>query len=335
MTRVIQIGVGHFGRAWREALTTTPEVQVVGLVDIRTNELKEGAAFFNVPQARCFDDAYGDWPDVEADLVIDSTPHMFHYENAIRAFRSGKDVIVVKPMSDRWEGARTMVREAQRWGRKLVVAQQLRFHPLILTLRETLQKAPLGQIGMIHFDGCFGRRGPVRNKWHQPYPLLVEGAIHHLDLIRWCTGEDAVSVYAETWNAPWNDEVLGLQNAYAIFEMESGARLCYRGVCTAEHEADWTGHWFIEGEKGIIRKDNKDVYLNGQKVPLAKGQGEDLQGLPLARFNAQVFRQALDYFQGGEEPLISGRNNLGSINMVFGAVQSAETGRRVSLHPDA
>jgi predicted dehydrogenase len=119
MTRVIQIGVGHFGRAWREALTTTPEVQVVGLVDIRARELEEGAAFFGVPHEHCFDDAYGDWTAVEADLVIDSTPHMFHYENAIRAFRCGKDVIVVKPMSDRWEGARAMVREAERWGRKL------------------------------------------------------------------------------------------------------------------------------------------------------------------------------------------------------------------------
>jgi predicted dehydrogenase len=90
---------------------------------------------------------------------------------------------------------------------------------------------------MIHFDGCFGRRGPVRNKWHQPYPLLVEGAIHHLDLIRWCIGEEAVSVYAESWNAPWNDEILGLQNVYAIFEMEGGARLCYRGVCISVRTA--------------------------------------------------------------------------------------------------
>ena len=135
--RVIQIGVGSFGRTWREGLSRLPELEVVGLVDADREVLEEARGHFDLPPEQCFTNPYLEWYDrLEADFTIDSTPHSLHYQNAIRAFRAGMDVIVVKPMSDDLRWARAMVSEAKKTGCKLVVAQQIRFFEPCLRLRD-------------------------------------------------------------------------------------------------------------------------------------------------------------------------------------------------------
>lgn len=120
--RIIQIGVGSFAKTWRVGLAEIPDLQVVGLVDTNTDALDEARAHFGLPQERCFVDPCLDWhKQLDADLIIDSTPHPFHYENAMRAFQAGMHVLVVKPMSDDYHRAQMMVSEAERNGRKLVV----------------------------------------------------------------------------------------------------------------------------------------------------------------------------------------------------------------------
>ena len=52
--KVIQVGVGGFGTSWRHTLTTTPDVEVVALVDIDRGILDDAAQFFGMPEDRCF-----------------------------------------------------------------------------------------------------------------------------------------------------------------------------------------------------------------------------------------------------------------------------------------
>ncbi|MGC9346553.1 MAG: Gfo/Idh/MocA family protein, partial [Anaerolineae bacterium] len=126
--RVVQLGVGSFAKTWRVGLSGIPDVEVVGLLDVDRDALEEARDHFGLSQEHCYVDPHGDWPEqLEADMVIDSTPHPSHYENAIRAFRAGMDVLVVKPMSDDERCARAMVNKAERTEQKLVVAQQIRF----------------------------------------------------------------------------------------------------------------------------------------------------------------------------------------------------------------
>ena len=130
--RIIQVGVGGFGKSWRQSFTASSEIEVVALVDINRENLEEGAAFFDLPEEKCFADDELPWEEVEADAVVHSTPQNFRYRHTIRALRAGKHVAVVKPLSDGWETGVAMVEEARRCQCKLVVAQQMRWHPLIL-----------------------------------------------------------------------------------------------------------------------------------------------------------------------------------------------------------
>ena len=330
--KVIQLGVGGFGTTWRHTLSTWPDVEIVALVDISEDALRNAAQVLGVPDDRCLlrpDRIDGAWAEVEADVVIDSTTQQYHHNNAIQAFASGKHLVVVKPMSSEWETGVDMVKEAERLSRKMVVAQQLRFHPVIMKIREMIQSGTLGKVGYIHQDAFFGRKG-YGGSYPQPYPLLVQGSVHFFDYLRWVLDQDAVAVWADCWNPTWT-EGEGMRCAYAALEMSGGCRVCYRGVATNDDHTNWTCNWRIEGEKGILKVENDRVYFNGDEVLLAWENDIDISDLNLPVLNRIIFQGFINYLEKDEEPGFSGRNNLGSLEMVFGAIRSSETGKRYTM----
>jgi predicted dehydrogenase len=304
-------------------------VEVVALVDIDRDTLKDASQLLNVPDELCFLNPDEAWANVEADMVIDSTPQLYHHTNAMQAFAGGKHLIVVKPMSDAWETGAAMVEEAERRGLKMVVAQQLRFHPVIMKIREMVQSGALGQVGYIHQDAFFVREG-YSGSYPQPYPLLVQGSIHFFDYLRWVLDQDALTVWADCWNPPWT-EGEGMRCAYVAFEMSGGCRVCYRGIATADDHTNWTCNWRIEGEKGILKVVNDRVYLNDEEVPVAWEDEIDISDLNLPVLNKMVFEQFIRYLEKDEEPGFSGRNNLNSLEMAFGAIKSSQTGRKYKM----
>ena len=328
--KIIQLGVGGFGHAWRHGITTTPDVEVVALVDVNPVALEEGAKFYNLPSDRCFAADDKKWEEVEADIVIDATPHLFHYENAMRVFGSGKNCIFVKPMSDAWDKGLAMVEESEKRGCKMAVAQQLRFHPLIMKVREIITGGVLGEPGYVHLDAFFGYPGLNRQTWTQPYPLLAECSIHHLDYLRWALGQDAVAVSAEHWNPSWVKKY-GLRYAYCLFEMDKGCRVSYRAIATKGDTISWLCHWQVEGEKGILKVEKDRLYLNNEEIKVAWEDSRNISDLNLSGLNKIVLEQFIDYITEDREPSISGKNNLNSLHMVFGSVESAGKSKRVKL----
>lgn len=328
--KAVQIGVAGFGKSWRPGLTSTPGVDVVALVDTNHEVLEDARQFYGLSKDQCYTDPYADWfESSDADFAVISVPHADHYDCAVRAFRHGMDAIVVKPLSDRFDHAARMVREAEQNGRKLVVAQQLRFHPPVLELRRLLAERRVGDIAHIDVQAWFGRRGPVRDKWHQQYPLLVEAAIHHVDLVRWVSGLDAASVIADTWNMPWHDDAWGLKSATCLYRMNNEARFLFQGISTERSEKPYPGSFTIDGTDGTIQLVGGRIYVDNEEV--WPGAAAEPHGLNLREGNAEVVRQAVDFFSNTRDTSLSGRDNLRSLAMVFGAIVSFETGTRVEL----
>lgn len=344
--RVIQVGAGGFGHSWRRAIEEN-DCQVVAVVDAKPDALAEAAEHFGLEEAHCF--APGDgWEQVEADLIIDATPHAHHRANAKRAFPSGKDVLVVKPMALDHADCQAMVRMAEDYGRKLAVGQQLRFHPVIMKVRELVRDGTIGQLGIVHLDWfrqipppddppLFCTRG-----WSQPYPMLVEGAIHLLDYLRWITGYDPVSVWGQSFNLPWSVPAsYGLDSAphtcaYAEFEMTNPdaytpLHVCFRSIATRLQHHSWLSNMHIEGSEGTLRIEADRVYLNEEEVPVSWDNGSAISDLQLDRLNSIIAREFLDWRTGGPEPGFSGYNNLPSLGMVFGVIRSWQTGVRVAI----
>ena len=327
--RVVLVGVGGFGTSWRLGLGATPEVEVVGLVDIDAGKLEEAARHFGVPDKQCFLGDALPWEEAEAEAIIHSAPQNVRHAHVVRALRAGKHVLSVKPMCDAWAAGLDMVREAARGDRKLVIAHQMRWHPVLLKLRELVTSGALGRVGYVHMDFFYSREG-YGGTYPMPYPLLVQGAIHHFDFLRWVLDADPQWVWATNFNPPWVTGA-GMRSAYVAFEMGNGVQACYRAVPTRANQTSWLTEWRIEGTEGLAEVKADRVYLNGEEVLSGWEDGEAFNNRRLPALQHIVLREFLAYVAGGPEPGISGRHNLRSLEMTHGAIRAAETGVRQAL----
>ncbi|MBI4875444.1 MAG: Gfo/Idh/MocA family oxidoreductase [Acidobacteria bacterium] len=95
---------------------------------------------------RQYSDAYEAARDPEAEAVDLCLPTHLHAGVALEALRSGKHVLVEKPMALTRAEADGMIEEADKAGRILMVAQVLRFYPAYVALREALRSGKLGAV---------------------------------------------------------------------------------------------------------------------------------------------------------------------------------------------
>jgi len=263
------------------------------------------------------------WEEVEADMIIDSTPHFLHYESAKRGLTAGRHMIFCKPMCITMHQALEMVELAEANNVKITVAQQLRYVGIVQKLAEIIQSGELGSVSSVYLEWhstAWARQPGWRLE--QPDFMLLEGSIHHLDYVRMILGSDAVNVMARTWKDPWNPKKSN-DSCTAIFEMDNGIMLSYRTTWTGKSQplSDWWCDWRVEAENGWLTVHNGDVKVNGESIDI--GSREEY-GLNLPKQNVEIFRETKAWIEGGPEPGFSGRNNLPSLAMIFGARQSAD-----------
>src|SRR5262249_45973899 len=79
---------------------------------------------------------------VEAVLIL--TPARLHFGQAIAAVRAGKHVYVQKPMTETFQEARTLEREVQRQGVRLVAAPGQALNPMLARLRDMIREGGIG-----------------------------------------------------------------------------------------------------------------------------------------------------------------------------------------------
>src|SRR5687768_18477205 len=125
-----------------------------------------------------------------------------------------------------------MVRLAVEAGRQLVVAQNYRYSAAMAALRRVVADAPLGPVGHGHLDFYIGADFTGTFRETMEFPLLVDMAIHHLDLIRCITGRNVVCVTAQTFRPAWSwyrhDPGLKM-----LLELDGGIPFSYSGDWSA------------------------------------------------------------------------------------------------------
>ncbi len=169
-----------------------------------------------------------------------------------------------------------------------------------------------------------------------PNPLLLDMAIHHFDLARFFTGQDPKAVYAHEFN-PKGSWYAGDAAVSCIFEMTGGVVFSYQASWCAEgYPTSWNGDWRFVGERGSVLYE-QDAAPQAQVVAAQRGFQRPLKdvGLPdayLAKAQQHgALLEMLSFLQGGPRPTTEARDNLKSLAMVFGAIESARTGARVVL----
>ena len=220
----------------------------VTAVGSRTQQSADAfAAKWGIATAHPSYEALVDDPNVDAIYV--STPHPFHYENALLALNAGKHVLVEKPFVMNAAQAREVVELAEEKNLVVLEAMWTRYLPHMVRIRALLKAGALGELRTLISD--HSQNLPKDPKHRINDPALGGGAL--LDL-----GIYPVSFSFDVFGAPTAINASGTKTATGvdaqttmIFEYEGNQR----AVMVTALDARGPNTTTITGTEGRIEID--------------------------------------------------------------------------------
>jgi predicted dehydrogenase len=333
--RALLVGAGGMGRAWAKNLAGNPDATIAGWVDIRPGAAAQAANELDLPVAYTGDDLERALAEVRPDFVVDVTVPEAHHDVTLAALAADIPVLGEKPMAATMDQARAMVAASEKAGVLYMVSQSRRYDGRLHAFRQLIEQAA-GPVGILNADFFIGAHfGGFRDQ--MAHVLVLDMAIHTFDAARYLLGDVApVAVYCEEFNPPWS-WYQGDASAVAIFEMAGGARFTYRGSWCAEgrHTA-WEAEWRAVGPRGTATWDGAENLLadtvaetGGFHSTFTQSSGEIDRDVPHGI--AGSLRDFLHALRTGDTPMGECHDNIKSLAMVFGAIESATTRRRVHI----
>lgn len=335
--KVVLAGCGGMSNAWLDAVKTLPGVEVVGLVDIIEAAARAKAEAFALSDAVIGTDLLPVLQQTTPDIVFNCTIPEAHYAITMTALQQGCHVLSEKPLADSLAQAREMVAAAQQAGKLFAVIQNRRYDQNIRRLRSFLASQELGAITTVNCDFYIGAHfGGFRD--HMQHVLLLDMAIHTFDAARLLTGANPLAVYCKEWNprGSWYDQDA---SAMAIFEMSDGIVYTYRGSWCADGLAtSWESDWRIVAQNGSVKWDGASNF-QAQVVAETGGFISKYRDVVVPEYNQQdpigghagIIHDFIDCIRTGRQPETIAADNIKSLAMVFAAIESAETGKRVEI----
>jgi predicted dehydrogenase len=188
--RVAIIGAGFISEYHLEALKHVPQAQVRLICDPRKQAAQEKAARFDIPET-CPDSAEV-LSRTDIDAVLVTTPDYTHRDLVVAAARSGKHVMVQKPMANTSAHCEEMITAARRAGIKLFVSFMHRYFPESMKAKEYIANGTIGEVHMVRMRNATS--GPDWGSWFFQKGKVGGGVqfqlgTHGIDLIRYFAGE--------------------------------------------------------------------------------------------------------------------------------------------------
>ena len=225
--RVAVIGCGDISALHLDAIAGLTDAELVAVADVHPDRLAAAAAACGVPG---FDSYLELFDTVRPDVVHICTPHHLHASIAIDALERGIHVIQEKPLAhSRAEGDR-LVAAAERGNAKIAVCFQNRYNAPMQAAAALLASGELGAVSgasatvMWHRGAEYYLDRPWRGRWATGGGgLLMNQAIHTLDLLQWLVGEVA-SVRGNASTRALGDTIEVEDTAEMVLEHTNGAR---------------------------------------------------------------------------------------------------------------
>ena len=334
--RVVLAGCGGISGAWLDPVRKMPDVEIVGLVDIREEAAAQRREKYELAGAAVGTDLRKMLRKLKPDLVFDCTVPEAHMGVTLAALKAGCHVLGEKPLADTLPHARRMIAAARKAGRTYAVMQNRRADPKIAVVRDFLASGRLGKITTINCDFSLGPHfGGFREQ--RKHVLLLDMAIHTFDAARFMSRADAVSVYCKDWNPSGSWYSHGA-SAMAIFDMTDGLVFNYRGSwCAQGLPTTWESSWRIIGERGTL-------VWNGAAEVAAQVATDQIQffaatedvpvpivadAKPLG--HGGIIADYIRCLRTGGTPDTVCWDNVKSLAMVLAAIESSEKGKVVPV----
>ncbi|MHC4711845.1 MAG: Gfo/Idh/MocA family protein [Planctomycetota bacterium] len=338
------IGCGEIAVQSAKAISDAPNCELAAVQDV------------NEDMARDLADKYGvqyrlTWEDLLADKCVTAvyiaTPHYLHTPAAVAAAEKGKHVLVEKPIATTVADANGMIEACKRAGVALSVAFPSRYIERTAIVKEIVDDGAIGRIIGIDFGQYTykpesywtgGWTGRVRTDWRVSREksgggVYLMNLVHTVDLLRYLTGLEAVSVAAQ-WDT-FRTDVEVEDHLVATMRYDNGAIGAVRTSTIVEGKAPPEA---LEGDRLIglegqifMAPESLRVYFTRPYKDFEAGTWHTIRtGNPWGGRD-RMFAAFAKAVLAGKEPPITGLDGRRSLEVCLAAYRSGETGSFVTL----
>lgn len=344
--RVIQVGTGGRGRTWCERIlpphVEDGSIEVVAAVDLDPAAHGNAQAFLGVPAERCYTELERAFAENEADICTVVVPPAHHESVVDVALEHGAHILSEKPIADTLAASCRIAEKVARAGVKMGVTMSHRFDQDKTTLRSELRSGAWGEIDyLVCRFTCdmreFGDWGAAfRHEIEDT--LMIEGAVHHLDILADLAGAKCETIYATTWNPRWG-RYGGDAQGLVTMRFENGVRATYEGAKTNAVGLNGWSHEYIraECERATLIMDHREIERfphrpEERSIYVREGAGEKVPLLERRRWTDPWLVEQFIAWLGGGEPMETNiEDNLQSVALIFSAIHSSRTGESVRV----
>ena len=257
------------------------------------------------------------------DFVVCTLPTYLHANAAVTAMKNGADVYCEKPMALTKEQCIEMAKIAEKYNKKLMIGQILRFSPEYIKCREIIDSGEYGKV----LRGEFVRKSPLPDWSYQNWMLdinksggcLVDMHVHDVDIINWMFGKAKSVVSHSTHHKAEFESVYStfeyddkFISAIADWGLPSKFEFEYR-FCVAFEKA------FLEFKNGCmtIITDNDVQKISYDEI--------------VSDFYGEIEEFVDCVVNDKEFTTVKLASVMDSMQMVFAEAESAKTGERIEL----
>ena len=329
-TRVIQIGAGGFGQSWLKVLQTYPDTEIAAVVDIIPENISKASEITGMGEDKFYTSVDAAFQNVAADIVLIITPPSTHKDLAVQALQAGYHVMMEKPVTHTYEEALELLEISRQYDKKVMISQNYRWRPAIQTVKKLIVEGVIGKAGYLEYEF---RKAMKFGGWRDNYSeiLLEDMSIHHFDIMRYLLDSNAKEVMAHSFRPAWS-WFSGNPSANVFITFQNEVPVSYFGSWVSRgKETTWNGDIRVVGDKGAIELIDDKVHVQ----TVNDTEELDYYQVELLDLVYEDRKASLDNMiqsvNSNQTPETVIDDNLFSFELTCAAIESAQTGEKVSL----
>jgi UDP-N-acetylglucosamine 3-dehydrogenase len=309
---VAVVGTGFWGKNHARVYKETPSTELVAICDANAERAKSVAAQFGV---KAYTNSIRMLKNADIEAVSICTWSTSLAKEALKALNAGKHVLVEKPMATKTKQAERLVEAAEKNGLHLTVGFLMRFIPGLQHIREAVANKKIGKLVCVTAKRV--------SQWPErigDVGVVKDTAIHDIDVMRYISDENPVTVYAKTGSM-----------RHKKFEDYAQIMLSYEDGKTAFIESNWltpykTRTLTVTGSDAIMRLDyiTQELWVENAKETLQpRYPWQEPLKLELQHFAECILTK--------KRPLITAADGVKALQIAEAALQSSIKNKAIKL----
>jgi len=252
-----------------------------------------------------------------------------HAEYTIRAAKAGKHVLCEKPMCTSVRDAEAMIAACREARKRLMVAYRLHYERYNLESMKLCREKHFGQLKAIDAEFSFDI-GDAK-QWRLNRELsgggsLMDIGIYCLQATRYLSGEEPVSVYAQSWSSDPVKFSTCEENIAFTLKFPSGII----ANCYSSYGADGVNRYRAAGPAGWVQMDPAYSYLGLMQQTYQAGKTTTTEPSTWDQFVSEIdaFSNAIAHDRDVATP---GEEGLRDMKILMACYESARSGKSVAL----